>query len=263
MEIDSPTRPDTRPPAGVVERSRGPVSETSLPASSLPGNAGSEVPTAGEALPSSALTQGVDALTEQLSVLLGEALPELGFGRQQQDAGDLLSQLSSKQAIAAAGAVERLSRLVDAAQVMLAGRIRDDVGRPLGELLTAQHFGCGNTIELLQRVTQAPARALSRRLKLATDVTPDTGISGAAVPPVAPAVAAALTRGEISLDAAALITQTLQSAHPHTDPETVAVAEREIVASATGASGQLPEHADWAVSSFVDSLFVDQAAIAS
>ncbi|WP_449279346.1 DUF222 domain-containing protein [Leucobacter sp. GX0328] len=152
--------------------------------------------------------------------------------------------LSGSEALAAAAMVERMSRLVESAQVALAGRVDDDSDRPLGEPALAHRYGCTGTVELLQRVTRAPAREISRRLRLAASVLPRPAMSGGALAPRVPHVAEAFAAGEISFECAAMITRTLEQSEAVAASETLEVAERELVAAATGSDGKLPEHDD-------------------
>ncbi|MFA5607539.1 MAG: DUF222 domain-containing protein [Leucobacter sp.] len=155
-----------------------------------------------------------------------------------------LGTVPTAAAVDAAGAVERLSRLTEHAQVVLAGVIDEERDRAIGSPPVAQQYGCRNTVELLQRVTRAPARVLTKRLKLAKRVVARVGISGEIVEPPVPLVAAAFSAGELSTECASMIAGTLESTEHVAAPESLEIAERELVAAATGDDMRLPEHAD-------------------
>jgi hypothetical protein len=94
----------------------------------------------------------------------------------------------------------------------------------------------GHLIEQITRV--APAEA-GRRMRLGVMVRERAALDGTSLPPLFSRVAAALTCGEIGVDAAALITQTLQQAAPRCAPDDLFEAERCLVDQAREDSADL------------------------
>ncbi|UOQ56274.1 HNH endonuclease [Leucobacter allii] len=157
---------------------------------------------------------------------------------------DLPESPSDDELLAAVAEVESLSRRVEAAQVRLAHLVRAASAPGLGAESLARRRGCRGTIELLQHTTAASARTLSRRLRVADRVAPRLGIIGERLDPVNECAARAFAEGRLSLECTDLVTGVLARTELAADPEHLAVAEREMVAAATGDGGELPLHDD-------------------
>lgn len=125
--------------------------------------------------------------------------------------------------------------------MLLAGRVADRSDAPLGEPSLEHRHGCSGTIELPQRVTCASAGVLSWRMRLAERILPRRRISRGVLDPELAIVAEAFTRGRVSFDCAAQTFRTLSEAGLGTEPGAREIAERELIAAATGVSGTLRE----------------------
>ncbi|MDY7542148.1 HNH endonuclease signature motif containing protein [Cryobacterium sp. 5B3] len=140
--------------------------------------------------------------------------------------------LSDTEAVTALKEVEAIGRTVDAARVTTATDV-DRRARVLGREGLAWRMGCRGPWDVLTRVTRVSAREVKRRTKLGDAVLPRR--AGLAVlPPLFPVVGAALTAGDIGVEAAELITTGLGSVSHRAVPAEVEVAERALVATAAG-----------------------------
>ncbi|MEC5149652.1 DUF222 domain-containing protein [Cryobacterium sp. GrIS_2_6] len=140
--------------------------------------------------------------------------------------------LSDAEAVTALKEVEAIGRTVDAARVNTATDV-DRRARVLGREGLAWKMGCRGPWDVLTRVTRVSAREVKRRIKLGDAVLPRR--AGLAVlPPLFPVVGAALTAGDIGVEAAELITTGLGAVSHRAVPAEVEVAERALVATAAG-----------------------------
>ncbi|WP_345751419.1 HNH endonuclease signature motif containing protein [Microbacterium rhizophilus] len=136
--------------------------------------------------------------------------------------------------------VEASGRIIDALRVRAAGEIAKRSQRLGDENLAARH-GCRNGAELVERLTQAPTAEVWRRVRLDARTSPRESLTGETMPPLLPALAAAVDAGGIGTDAAGLISGMLQSVEHRSDPEVAALAEESLVDLATGSgTGALP-----------------------
>lgn len=179
------------------------------------------------------LAPRVAELSQQLAEIVTELTSDSAIGR-----------VSGREAISAAAAVEHLSRLVQAAQVVLAARIADDTDRPLGAPRLTDEFGCATPVELLQRITRAPARTITGRLRLAERILPSIAMTGDRIDAETPLIGEAILTGQLSAESGELISRTLAHCERHASTDALEIAERELVNAATGESGALPEHHD-------------------
>ncbi|MEC5151668.1 DUF222 domain-containing protein [Cryobacterium sp. GrIS_2_6] len=140
--------------------------------------------------------------------------------------------LSDAEAVTTLKEVEAIGRTVDAARVNTATDV-DRRARVLGREGLAWKMGCRGPWDVLTRVTRVSGREVKRRIKLGDAVLPRR--AGLAVlPPLFPVVGAALTAGDIGVEAAELITTGLGSVSHRAVPAEVEVAERALVATAAG-----------------------------
>lgn len=167
----------------------------------------------------------VSSLVEQAHSAIADCAAELGF--------DELTLLTDRDLLSLTQQLEQTAHLADALLVQLSGAI-DARSAPHLEDSLAKRAGCRNTTELLQRLSRRSVSSLGRRLKVARATRSEIGISGVPVLPDFPAVAAALAAGQLPLDSALQIIQSIKSLPSHIDPERVFVAERSIVAQAAG-----------------------------
>ncbi|TFB92026.1 DUF222 domain-containing protein, partial [Cryobacterium sp. HLT2-28] len=148
-----------------------------------------------------------------------------------------LAGLSDLDTVAVLTVVEGLGRSIDAARVAAAAEVgsravRIAPGRSQPALPAA--LGCRDGLEVVVRATRISVREAKRRSRLGGFVTARTGVGGT-VPPFYPAVAAALTQGELGLEAAEVIVTGLEQISARVAPDDLHTAERALVACATGA----------------------------
>ncbi|TFC82788.1 HNH endonuclease [Cryobacterium cheniae] len=144
------------------------------------------------------------------------------------------SLLDEADAMAVLRTVEDLGRRVDAARVASAADIAGRSRRILGHESLAHKNGASSGVDLITRLTRISAREANRRVRLGDNVTPR--LAGTSMlPPYYPAVADALTAGDLGVDAAENIVTALDTVAARVAPDDLGVAERTLVANATGA----------------------------
>ncbi|MGY4857479.1 DUF222 domain-containing protein [Cryobacterium sp. AP23] len=145
--------------------------------------------------------------------------------------------LSDPEVIALTQAVERAGRPVDAARVRTAATVGDRSRPGLGNDSLAWKLGAPHQNDLLTRLTGTSIAEMKRRMELGDKVAPRV-IAGRVLEPVFPHVAAALTAGELGVDAAATIVAGLADYKVHgrfdADQDRVDDAEAGLVERATG-----------------------------
>ena len=143
------------------------------------------------------------------------------------------SLLNEVDAMAVLGTVEDLGRRVDAARVASAADMSVRSRRILGHESLAYKNGASNGIDLITRLTRVSSREANRRVRLGENVT--ARLAGTSMlPPYYPAVAAALTAGDLGVDAAENIVTALDTVAARVAPDDLGTAERALVANATG-----------------------------
>ncbi|WP_194461746.1 hypothetical protein, partial [Microbacterium album] len=85
--------------------------------------------------------------------------------------------LSDADLVSAAGAVEALGRIVDAARVRIAGEIDTRSARDADDRLSAR-YGCRNGVELLERTTRVSAKSINARIRLDKRTRPGVSLTG-------------------------------------------------------------------------------------
>jgi hypothetical protein len=145
--------------------------------------------------------------------------------------------LSDPEVIALTQVVERAGRPVDAARVRTAAVVGDRSRPGLGNDSLAWKLGASHQNDLLTRLTGTSTAEMKRRMALGDKVAPRV-IGGTVHEPVFPLVAAALTAGELGVDAAATIVSGLADYKVHgrfdADQDQVDDAEASLVERATG-----------------------------
>ncbi|TFD34190.1 HNH endonuclease signature motif containing protein [Cryobacterium cryoconiti] len=173
-----------------------------------------------------ASTQAVTSLVQQLQQardLAASVLDSVSF-----------SLLNEADAMAVLGTVEDLGRRVDAARVASAADISVRSRRILGHDSLAYKNGASSGTDLITRLALISAREATRRVRLGDNVTPR--LAGTSVlPPYYPAVADALTAGDLGVDAAENIVTALDKIAARVAPDDLGTAERALVGAATGA----------------------------
>ncbi|WP_166805192.1 HNH endonuclease signature motif containing protein [Cryobacterium sp. TMT2-4] len=144
------------------------------------------------------------------------------------------SLLGEADAMMVLGTVEDLGRRVDAARVASAADISVRSRRILGHESLAYKNGASSGIDLITRLSRVSSREANRRVRLGENVTPRRA-GTSMLPPYYPAVADALTAGELGVDAAENIVTALDQVAARVAPDELGTAERALVASATGA----------------------------
>jgi hypothetical protein len=145
--------------------------------------------------------------------------------------------LADPEIVALTQAVERVGRPVDAARVRTAAVVGDRSRPGLGNESLAWKLGAPHQNDLLTRLTGSTIGEMKRRMRLGDKVAPRV-LGGTVLEPVFPIVAAALTAGEIGVDAAAIIVDGLADYKVHgrfdADQDRVDEAEANLVERATG-----------------------------
>ncbi|PXA70678.1 HNH endonuclease signature motif containing protein [Cryobacterium arcticum] len=133
--------------------------------------------------------------------------------------------------------VEEVGRPVDAARVTTATVVAYRARRSLGRDSLAWRLGATRDLDLLTRLTRCSDTEMKRRITLGEKVCPRMSTMGAQEP-VFPIVAAALTSGELGVEAAAVIVKALGDYTVHgrlyADQAQVRFAEAKLVENATG-----------------------------
>ncbi|MCU1505241.1 MAG: endonuclease, partial [Microbacteriaceae bacterium] len=134
---------------------------------------------------------------------------------------------------------EHLGRYVDALRTAAAAEVAERSRHELCAAGLSYRMGQRYPGHLIEQITRvAPAEA-GRRMRLGALVRTRASLDGTPVPPLFSHVAAALSRGEIGADAAAMITQNLQQAAARCAPDDLFEAERCLVDQAREDSADL------------------------
>ncbi|TFD79571.1 HNH endonuclease signature motif containing protein, partial [Cryobacterium fucosi] len=148
-----------------------------------------------------------------------------------------LAGLSDVDSVAVLTVVEGLGRSVDAARVAVAAEVGGRAawiapGHSQPALPAA--LGCRDGLEVIVRATRISVREAKRRSRLGGFVSARIGV-GVSLAPFYPAVAAALTGGDLGVEAAEVIVAGLEKISARVAPDDLHTAERALVACATGA----------------------------
>ena len=137
------------------------------------------------------------------------------------------------EASGSAGQVEEISRAVEYLQLVAAGavdRTRKEAAAAGGARVLDD--GYRKSSEFLRDRLQISAAEAHRRLSLAGDVLPRTGMTGQALPPVREELAAAVAAGSVPSRSATIIAQALGRVRCVCDPETAARMEHALTRTA-------------------------------
>src|SRR6478752_2964731 len=160
--------------------------------------------------------------------------------------GDILSRLRRLSATAVrdealfgfqeasefAGGVEEASRAAEYLQLVGAAAVDRTRKEAANDGSPVLDDGYRKTGEFLRDRLQISAAEAHRRLSLARDVLPRTGITGQPIPPVHEELAAAVAAGTVASRSATIITQALGRVRPVCDPETAARMEHALTRTA-------------------------------
>ncbi|MEC5185130.1 hypothetical protein RCH12_002606, partial [Cryobacterium sp. MP_3.1] len=148
-----------------------------------------------------------------------------------------VNALSDPEVVALTQMVERIGRPVDAARVATATVVGYRARTGLGSESLAWRLGTSHPTDLLIRLTGMSGPEMKRRVALGEKVAPRV-LGGTVLEPEFPFVAAALTAGEIGIDAAENIVKGLADYKVHgrfdADQSLVDGGEAALVESATG-----------------------------
>jgi 5-methylcytosine-specific restriction protein A len=137
-------------------------------------------------------------------------------------------------------AIESVGRQIDALRVAAAAEVADRSRPELGSDRLSTKKGCRSASELLQRVTLVAGPTANRRLRIGSQLRTEHSLLGQALPPTFPAVAVGLAAGALGIDSAEAILSSLSPTLHRAALNDVQVAEAELVAAATGRSGDTP-----------------------
>ncbi|MCS5733450.1 hypothetical protein [Herbiconiux daphne] len=143
-------------------------------------------------------------------------------------------RLSDDDLLNLAAAAERLARVIGAAQTLLAGEIGSRSRPELGDegLSRSQNFT--TPVKLLAAVTKVSPGEARRRLELGVRLRGAELLGGAVGPAPYPLVSSAMTRGDLSVETAGVISRECAGlAQRGVDPSAVGAAEETLVDSAT------------------------------
>lgn len=147
---------------------------------------------------------------------------------------DALAGMPAAELVELTGTIEQLGRIVDAQRVAAASAIDRRSDRWLGTAGLAQSYGYRRGIELIEQITGVSVVTARKRIRLGESIGErDAGLA-TTLPPRFPVVARAAASGYIGIDAARAITTELTQVGTRADPDALQVAERLLVAQATG-----------------------------
>jgi len=129
--------------------------------------------------------------------------------------------------------LEKLGRLVDALRATSAGEISDRSRHELGSEGLSYRLGHRRPVHLIEHLTRVSQAEAVRRIRLGAAVRPRLALDGRQLPAAFPIVAAALTAGQLGVDAAAGIIRCLgQAAERHANMDDLDAAEQSLVDTA-------------------------------
>ncbi|MCU1403057.1 MAG: endonuclease, partial [Microbacteriaceae bacterium] len=136
-------------------------------------------------------------------------------------------------------AAEQLGRYVDALRISTAAEVAERSRHELGTAGLSYRMGQRLPGHLIEQITRVAPSEAGRRMRLGAMVRTRAALDDTPLPPLFSHVAAALARGELGADAAALITQHLQQAASRCAPDDLFEAERCLVDQALVDSADL------------------------
>ena len=136
-------------------------------------------------------------------------------------------------------AVEELGRLVDARRARVAAEVAERSRRELGQDGLAARLGHSRAVALLQVEARIRAGEAKRRIRIGTALAARRALDGTPLPERYPALAAAVTAGEVGLDAVEVIVTALDSVTDRGHPDDLAAAEAALVEAAGALTPEL------------------------
>ena len=131
-----------------------------------------------------------------------------------------------------AGRVEEISRAAEYLQMVAAGAVDRTRREAANDGSPVLDDGYRKTGEFLRDRLQISAGEAQRRLSLAGEVLPRTGITGQPLPPLREELAAAVAAGTVPSKSATIVTLALGRVRPLCDAETMARVEHELTRTA-------------------------------
>ncbi len=141
--------------------------------------------------------------------------------------------LSDEELCALTSGIESAGRLVDATRLASAAEIDERSRFELGSAGLSYRLGHRRGVHLVEQLTRTSQVEAARRIRTGSALRARVGLGGEVLPAAFPRVAAAVSRGAVGVDAAAVVTRCLgQAARNGADPVHLEAAERELVAEA-------------------------------
>ena len=141
--------------------------------------------------------------------------------------------LSDEELCALTSSIETAGRLVDATRLASAAEIDERSRFELGSAGLSYRLGHRRGVHLVEQLTRTSQVEAARRIRTGSALRARVGLGGEVLPAAFPRVAAAVSRGAVGVDAAAVVTRCLgQAARNGADPVHLEAAERELVAEA-------------------------------
>jgi hypothetical protein len=143
--------------------------------------------------------------------------------------------VTDDESLALLDGLEQIGRRIDGARVVATADVarRADIEYYGGVASLSKRMGCTGRLDLIMSVTHVSVREVKRRISLGA-LTAVRSEVGQLRPAVFPAVSAALAAGEIGVDSAEVIVKGLNEVIRQAKPEDLLLAERVLVANATG-----------------------------
>jgi hypothetical protein len=147
-------------------------------------------------------------------------------------AAEPVDGLSDEHLCALTAHAEQVGRFVDSLRATTAAEIDERSRFELGDDGLAYRLGMRRGIHLVENITRSSQGEAARRIRLGTAIRPRRSLDGRPLPALFPAVAAGVTSGVMSVDAAASVVRCLgQAARNGADAEHLEAAEEDLVAA--------------------------------
>jgi len=141
--------------------------------------------------------------------------------------------LTDEDLCALTSTAEEAGRLIDSTRLAAAAEIDDRSQFDLGSAGLSYRLGHRRGVHLVEQLTRTSQSEAARRIRVGSALRPRLGLGGELLSAEFPIAAAAVARGSIGLDAAAVVTRCLaQAVGNGADLVDVEAAERELVAEA-------------------------------
>ena len=118
---------------------------------------------------------------------------------------------SDEEVLADARAVEELGRLADALRLSVAAQLEQRSRKSLGEESLASRNNARDGVELVQHLTGVSHATARMRVGLGSALAPAVGLTGELLPGKYPGLAAAVEAGEVGIEAARLVVNSVRS----------------------------------------------------